>query len=325
MLIGRVRGRDFTIKNPDVVTSGSVGMGIEFIFSDEWDSLHKIGVFDGSGNRIAVEIVDNECEVPWEVLTIAGSKLTIGVYGTNTAGTIVIPTIWSTPIIIYQGTDPIATEGLSPTPNIYAKFVNMSAQAVETANSALDIAQGAADDVEDAMNYLYEHGMPSGDVPLVRTFNGRSGAVVPLGTDINELPDLAIPTTKVIHDPEGTRTSQAEINEQVLEELPGVVAQLSNLACSTFTISSSSNLRLNLPLSSRHVIFTCGPGADTKHMFIVAVNGSGDVSVAVSPAIASGSTFTYTTGTSRITFANSSSANAYAMCLAFNKNNVPTS
>lgn len=106
MLLCQVRGRDLVIKNPGAITARSVGMPIKFVFSDEWASLHKIVVFEGSNTHVEVELVEETCTIPWTVLSRGGSKFSVSVYGTTADGSIVIPTIWSKPILIYQGTNP---------------------------------------------------------------------------------------------------------------------------------------------------------------------------------------------------------------------------
>ena len=86
------------------VTSGSVGIPAEFVFSDDWESLTKTAVFKGSDEVQEVAVVDNACEIPEEVLTESGGMLWVGVYGADGQSDTVIPTNWALVGRIEEGT-----------------------------------------------------------------------------------------------------------------------------------------------------------------------------------------------------------------------------
>lgn len=101
---------------PSRITSGTVGLPVEFTFDREWDELKKIFVFR-AGN--VTKSVENPTTVPWEVLEKPGVWLSVGVYGTNSDGSIVIPTIWANVSPIHIGVDPDGDPTTDPTLSIW--------------------------------------------------------------------------------------------------------------------------------------------------------------------------------------------------------------
>lgn len=123
------------------ITSGSVGLTVEFQFSEEWGRLGKTAVFRGSGvsRDVSAFTVNNTtgyyyCSVPWEVLTEAGGDLIIGIRGANAGGTVVIPTVWANAGYIYEGTEPSEVDPSDPTPS-WADQVQAIAQALSASVS----------------------------------------------------------------------------------------------------------------------------------------------------------------------------------------------
>ena len=78
----------------DRLTSGMVGVTCEFVFDEAWEGLSKTAVFSAGREQRDVLLTGNACTVPWEVLAHSGYLLSVGVYGTNTDGTLVIPTVY---------------------------------------------------------------------------------------------------------------------------------------------------------------------------------------------------------------------------------------
>ena len=77
----------------DKSTSGSVGAKCCFEFDESWDGLSKSAVFR-AGDTVRVILLTNKevYTVPWEVLSIPGYDLLIGVYGVGSSPVRVIPT-----------------------------------------------------------------------------------------------------------------------------------------------------------------------------------------------------------------------------------------
>ena len=134
MITMTVNARRATFNSDDLITSGSVGIPVEFILSDDFDGLSSIAVFEGSGASVDVALMSDACVVPPEVVAIPGGYLRIGVYARNGEGTIVIPTVWVSTQVILPGAEPSGVDPSQPTPD-------WTAQVQEAAAEALSIAQ----------------------------------------------------------------------------------------------------------------------------------------------------------------------------------------
>ena len=185
MIYAVVKERDLSVRTSSPITSGSVGIKMEVNLDHHWTSLYKYIIVQAGDNKITLEYNNGIVTVPHEVLTSFGIRLRIGIYGTNDLGDIVIPTIWNSELIIYEGASLSNDPGAEPTPTIVTRMNNEIAGAISTANEAMAIAEDTESTVNSAMNWLYEHGMPSGDVPIVNTFNGRRGSVALLSQDVS--------------------------------------------------------------------------------------------------------------------------------------------
>ena len=150
-----VRERDATAQATEPITSGSVGLECSFRFSEDWEGLGKVAIFQGSGQIIDVALVGQEsCTVPHEVLQQALGHLKIGVYGTGEQGQRVTPTIWADAGRILPGVEPSEIE---PTPATQS----LVQQILEAAENAEELAQSVRDDA-DAGEFDGEPG-PKGD------------------------------------------------------------------------------------------------------------------------------------------------------------------
>lgn len=107
------------IEKPQTITSGTVGMTAEFTFDSAWDGLGKTAVFMACGEKRIVPVVDGEVVVPWEVLEKPKVWLSVGVYGTNTDGSLVIPTIWANVCVIRAGATAEGDPSADPTPPVW--------------------------------------------------------------------------------------------------------------------------------------------------------------------------------------------------------------
>lgn len=107
------------IKKPSRITSGTVGLPIEYTFDEQWDGLTKVAVFRGGAIEKSVDLVA-DLVVPWEVLLVPGVWLSVGVYGANEDGSVAIPTIWANVLPISVGVDPEGDPSADPTLPIWA-------------------------------------------------------------------------------------------------------------------------------------------------------------------------------------------------------------
>lgn len=112
------------IEKPSRITSGTVGLPIEFEFDSQWEGLSKTALFRAGNVIKIVENLEVETVVPWEVLVKYGPWLSVGVYGTNRDGTEVIPTIWANVSPIYAGVDPDGDPSTDPTLPVWQKLLS---------------------------------------------------------------------------------------------------------------------------------------------------------------------------------------------------------
>lgn len=150
MITVKANARSASYDSDDLITSGSAGIPCEFVLSSDFNGLSPIAVFEGSGTARDVALMGNTCVVPHEVLTTAGGYLRIGIYASNSAGTIVIPTVWAGSKMILQGTEPSEVDPSEPTPSWVAQVQAAAAEALENSEEAIEIAGGAAAAAEDA-------------------------------------------------------------------------------------------------------------------------------------------------------------------------------
>lgn len=102
-----VDGTKIRVWSLDTFTSGQIGAKVEFQFSSDWDGLSKAAVFEaheshrtGDCHTISATVLESEwdgnvCYIPSDVLETPGYELLIGVYGFDSAGNIVIPTVYA--------------------------------------------------------------------------------------------------------------------------------------------------------------------------------------------------------------------------------------
>ena len=103
------------IRSQEPLTVGLVGGTVQFRFSDQWKSLVKTAVFrQGDVTRDIVGI-SHQAVIPWEVLQKPGLPVQIGVYGSDSQGKVVIPTVWAVTDPVSEGADPAADVTLPPT------------------------------------------------------------------------------------------------------------------------------------------------------------------------------------------------------------------
>ena len=107
---------------PRKVTSGTVGLKAQFSFDSQWDGLSKTAIFRACTEKRVLTCIDSEVTVPWEVLKEPGVWLSVGVYGTNAEGTIVIPTIWANAFLIMEGTTTDGDPSTEPTPGVWEQL-----------------------------------------------------------------------------------------------------------------------------------------------------------------------------------------------------------
>lgn len=148
-----VRERDATAQATEPITSGSVGLECSFRFSEDWDGLGKVAIFQGSGQIVDVALVGQEsCAVPHEVLERALGHLKIGVYGTGEQGQRVTPTVWADAGRILPGVEPSEIEPTPATQSLVQQILEAAENAEEIAQSVRDDADAGEFDGEDGVS-----------------------------------------------------------------------------------------------------------------------------------------------------------------------------
>lgn len=206
MILFYARKRYATCSSDDKLTTGSVGVEVIFHFSDDWAAAPaRIAVFRGSGQTVDVLLNEDSCTMPPEVLTQPGSTLTIGVYGTDGAGTVVIPTVYAEAGRIARGAEP---SGIKPTPQtqpLIDQLLAAAKAARDAAAAAERLAQSVRDDA-DAGKFDGKNGadgyapevtieqidgghrvtITSADYPEGQSFDVINGAQGPQGPGVTE-------------------------------------------------------------------------------------------------------------------------------------------
>lgn len=104
---------EVTKTNVKVITRETLTVGqvnsvpVSFTFSSEWIGLLRIAVFTtGKITRCVILDDTNECFVPPEVTSHAGDVVFVGVHGTQSDGTVILPSINARLDCVRESADP---------------------------------------------------------------------------------------------------------------------------------------------------------------------------------------------------------------------------
>ena len=143
MLKFRASKASLDITEDEIITSGRVGLTFEIEFSSDWSGLSKTVVCRcGDITRDVPFILDSPCVIPHECLTAdnIGNPLWLGIYGANSAGDVVIPTIYANAGLVLSGAEPNGKTDPPPTPSEVAVILEAANEAKQTAQSVRDDA-----------------------------------------------------------------------------------------------------------------------------------------------------------------------------------------
>ena len=106
------------------IPSGLVGatISVEYI-ADIWNGLSKTVVFQGCTTRDVVTN-DRTIVIPHEVLSKPNRMLSVGFYGMNSSGDLIVPTFYANLGLIKPGTDPSGDPSTKPELPIWAQLAN---------------------------------------------------------------------------------------------------------------------------------------------------------------------------------------------------------
>ena len=159
-----VSGDRIILNTSASAVSGSTGYyKCEFCFSDDWSGLSKFAVFMKKDSTYTVEISQNSCFMPAEVISNTGT-VAIGVYGSTvqTDNLVRISTDFAH-IIVKEGAYRDGTEPSVPSPDLWEVYFERAAKeaervAIDSGIAAADAAkQGFADtlgDIETALDSI---------------------------------------------------------------------------------------------------------------------------------------------------------------------------
>ena len=136
------------IEKPLRITSGTVGLPVEFVFDSHWDNMTKVAVFNTGIVIKNMKIVDNATVVPIEALAVPGLNLSIGVYGVSEDGAVATPTVWASVGQIRHGAVPGSSFGSDI--GTAKKYYDLGEQAAEKADASAKKAEEAAGRAESA-------------------------------------------------------------------------------------------------------------------------------------------------------------------------------
>lgn len=111
---------------------------IRMDLSSEWEDLSKIAVFRANDSMIDVPVMGEYLDIPPVMLQRENVHLLFGLYGTNTNGAVVIPTIWTDLGIVQPSPDPYGADNYEDPPaGLYAQLQALAAAAQSAAATAV--------------------------------------------------------------------------------------------------------------------------------------------------------------------------------------------
>ena len=168
MTVIQIEGRLGHRIEGELLTAGSVGPEIQFLFDRAWDGLTKTAVFRGCGREVDVLLTSDQATIPPEIMARAGSRMEVGGYGTDGTGTLIIPTVWVAIGRTIPGAalSEQAAEALTP---------SLAEQVLAAAERAENIAETLEEALENG-DLIGPQG-PQGPAGPVTSVNGQTGDV----------------------------------------------------------------------------------------------------------------------------------------------------
>lgn len=111
--------------NTELLTSGMVGPQVKFVFSNEWNGLNKTAVF--RAGDVTIDVLDSQwngniCTIPNECLATSGNTITVGIYGCNNDGDLIIPTVYARVGTVRVGANPYGDDNANPSLPVYEQI-----------------------------------------------------------------------------------------------------------------------------------------------------------------------------------------------------------
>lgn len=120
MITIEVQSTRAVIRSQEPLTVGLRGAKVHFNFGQDWENLTKTAVFRQGERTVTLADVKQEAVIPWEVLTVPGVPVQIGIYGIGEDKA--IPTLWTTTQPVRPGADPQGDPSAEPTPGLWEQM-----------------------------------------------------------------------------------------------------------------------------------------------------------------------------------------------------------
>lgn len=114
-------GNRLVLTEADRLVSGSINIyTCEFAFDDSWAGYMPTAVFEGSGKAVEMAVIDNVCQVPFELLT-PNARIRVGIYGIS--GDKRRPTTYAEWMPVERGTETGGAAETPPDPTVYEQLL----------------------------------------------------------------------------------------------------------------------------------------------------------------------------------------------------------
>jgi len=108
-----------------LITAGMVGATVKVETDTQWEGLVKTAVFQAGDLTKDVVAIGETVTIPKEVLSNSGKELRFGLYGSDSNGKRVIPTVWISLGIVLPGADPAGDETTDASLPAWAQILGM--------------------------------------------------------------------------------------------------------------------------------------------------------------------------------------------------------
>lgn len=178
----------------------------KFSFNSDWDNISpKVAQFYKDNKYYDVSLANNECIVPWEVLTSAGT-LSVTVTGGNL--------ITTTTVDINVYGSGLSSTGLAPTkasPGVYSEIVKLAEKIETDYNGMKSIMDTYEETVNTAMTDISEFVANAHESKIEAEESAESAA--------NSLEDLKNTVINIHNSNEGNVVSVADASDKKIEEI----------------------------------------------------------------------------------------------------------
>ena len=144
------------IEKPQRITSGTIGLPVEFSFDSQWDGLNKVAVFRAGDITRTVYVTESKRTVPWEVLAKPDVWLSVGVHGRSDDGSVAIPTIWANVSPIQPGVAPYGDPSTNPELPIWGEIKSFIESQLATKHSYVTLLASAWTGADDKWSQVVE-------------------------------------------------------------------------------------------------------------------------------------------------------------------------